>query len=213
MLLFKFANVFVFYYTHYHVIHSSARLKINILLTSPMHLVANRITPMNGLMNGVLASLSLEQHPDTTFIGRLYHGFDFLGIQFTATGETSPSAVSLARRKEKTARLYEQGAHSALSSAEIKERIEQYRQNWLRYLRGILGKNHPATKQISHNGCHSTPLPLHHPSRSFPIHSHRHRQTMPGTNKIIIEYNHEKTKQTRILPRRDRWGRLCIISS
>ena len=128
-----------------------------------MHLVANRITPMNGLilatvriMNRVLASLSLEQHPNKTFIGRLHHGFDFLGIQFTATGETSPSAVSLASRKEKTARLYEQGAHSALSSAEIKERIEQYRQNWLRFLRC-----HPRKAPPSHQTNKPLRLPQH----------------------------------------------------
>ena len=46
--------------------------------------------------------------------------------------------MSEARKKEKTARLYEQGAS--------RERIEQYRQNWLRYLRGILGDETPATK-------------------------------------------------------------------
>ena len=38
------------------------------------------------VMNQVLSSLSLEQHPDKTFIGRTQRGFDFLGIQFTATG-------------------------------------------------------------------------------------------------------------------------------
>ena len=38
------------------------------------------------VMNQVLSSLGLEQHPDKTFIGHLERGFDFLGIQFTATG-------------------------------------------------------------------------------------------------------------------------------
>ena len=99
------------------------------------------------VMNQVLASLGLEQHPDKTFIGRLERGFDFLGIQFTATGETSPSAVSLARRKEKTARLYEQGASTPTTTfVEVNQRIERHQQNWLRYLQGILGIDHPATK-------------------------------------------------------------------
>ena len=90
------------------------------------------------LMNQVLAALSLEKHPEKTFIGRAENGFDYLGIEFSATGDISSSAVSEARRKEKTARFYEQGVS--------RERIEQYRQNWLRYLCGILGDETPATK-------------------------------------------------------------------
>ena len=57
-------------------------------------------------MNQVLSSLSLEQHPDKNFIGRTHRGFDFLGVQFTHSGETSPSAVNLARHTEKTCLLY-----------------------------------------------------------------------------------------------------------
>jgi hypothetical protein len=125
------------------------------------------------VMNQVLTRLGLEQHPDKTFIGRLERGFDFLGIQFTGRGEPSPSAVSLARHTEKTARLYEQGASL--------ERIEQYRQNrssaeialgnWRSYLRGILGDEAPAT-QTDRNGTNPPPRTMPHSVLSSLILSH-----------------------------------------
>ena len=158
------------------------------------------------VMNQVLSSLSLEQHPDKTFIGRTQRGFDFLGVQFTHSGETSPSAVNLARHTEKTAQLYEQGTSL--------KRIEQYRQNWLRYLRGILGKAHPATKATRpiatpQNAMPTSPLSSHHPS-------HRHRQSLAGDQKYKIqkyEKDSNQDKRPHPLPRRDRWGRLCFVRS
>lgn len=151
------------------------------------------------VMNQVLSSLGLEQHPNKTSIGRLERGFDFLGVQFTATGEMSPSAVSNARHTEKTARLYEQGASL--------ERIERYRQNWLRYLRVILGKEHPATKMNAGHTphpsqMHASVLSSHHPS-------HRDRFSISGAKNENRNDDYEKTKQIRKLPRRDRWGRMC----
>jgi hypothetical protein len=75
------------------------------------------------IMNQVLQSLGLEQHPDKTFIGRVERGFDFLGFDFSPSGLTGSSTRSLARHIEKTARLYEQGASP--------ERIGRYReQRW-----------------------------------------------------------------------------------
>ena len=72
----------------------------------------------------------------------------------------SASTVSLARRKEKTARLYEQGASTPTTTfVEVNQRIEQYQQNWLRYLQGILGIDHPATKTTSPPGTHSDTMP------------------------------------------------------
>jgi hypothetical protein len=73
----------------------------------------------------------LEQHLEKTFIGRVSRGFDFLGVDFQPGAPLAPSAVSLARHTEKTARLHEQGASP--------ERIGRYRQHWQRHLRGILG--------------------------------------------------------------------------
>ena len=37
-------------------------------------------------MNGVLADLGLEQHPDKTTIGPVARGFDFLGYTYSAAG-------------------------------------------------------------------------------------------------------------------------------
>ena len=79
------------------------------------------------VMNQVLSSLSLEQHPDKTFIGRTQRGFDFLGVLFTHSGETSPSAVNLSRHTEKTAQLYEQGASTPQQPWRLEKRIERYR--------------------------------------------------------------------------------------
>ncbi len=39
-------------------------------------------------VNEVLVSLSLEKHPDKTFIGRIERGFDFLGYHFGQEGLT-----------------------------------------------------------------------------------------------------------------------------
>lgn len=157
------------------------------------------------VMNQVLHSLGLEQHPDKTFIGRVQRGFDFLGVQFTEKGETSPSAVALARHKEKTAQLYEHGAS--------RERIEQYRQNWLRYLRGILGRDHPATRTQAGNLPHPTTMQA--TVLSSPNHSLLPRCPVEGvSNKLRTKKNEkENTEQIRNLPRRDRWGRLCILRS
>jgi hypothetical protein len=42
------------------------------------------VTPVNE----ILAYLRLQQHPDKTFIGRVSHGFDFLGHACSAQGLT-----------------------------------------------------------------------------------------------------------------------------
>jgi RNA-directed DNA polymerase len=38
------------------------------------------------LVNQTLGMLSLEKHPDKTFIGRIERGFDFLGSYFSPAG-------------------------------------------------------------------------------------------------------------------------------
>jgi hypothetical protein len=67
------------------------------------------------VMNQVLAHLGLEQHPDKTFIGRVTRGFDFLGVDFQPGAPLAPSAVSLARKTEKIARLHEHLSSVALA--------------------------------------------------------------------------------------------------
>ena len=88
------------------------------------------------VMNEVLARLGLAQHPDKTFIGRVSRGFDFLGVDFQPGAPLVPSAVSLARKTEKIARLYEQGASP--------ERIGRYETHWSRWLRSLTDRSDPA---------------------------------------------------------------------
>ncbi|MEO0416825.1 MAG: hypothetical protein AAF226_17945, partial [Verrucomicrobiota bacterium] len=158
------------------------------------------------VMNQVLASLRLEQHPEKTFIGRVTHGFDYLGIEFSAAGGMSPSAVSEARRKEKTARLYEQGA--------CRERIETYRQNWQRYLRGIMGNDPPVTKTTEATEAKSPHgSPSNAPPGTSAVSSFHER--LSSTRRSSWEYNkinnnHENdTKQNKKLPCGHRRSRVC----
>ena len=59
---------------------------------------------------GVMGELKLKLHPDKTFIGRISHGFDFLGYWFLPEGlEIAPKTV--VRFVERVSRLYEQGAN------------------------------------------------------------------------------------------------------
>ena len=40
------------------------------------------------VVNQMLGELRLEKHPNKTFIGRIEHGFDFLGYHFSPAGLT-----------------------------------------------------------------------------------------------------------------------------
>jgi hypothetical protein len=60
------------------------------------------------VVNQVLGSLRLEEHPDKTFIGRTERGFDFLGYHFTP-GCLTLAVGTLVNFTGKVSRLYEQG--------------------------------------------------------------------------------------------------------
>jgi len=98
------------------------------------------------VMNEVLARLGLAQHPDKTFIGRVSRGFDFLGVDFQPGAPLAPSAVSLARKTEKIARLYEHLSSVALAKEEgaSQERIGRYETHWARWLRSLTDRSDPA---------------------------------------------------------------------
>ena len=98
------------------------------------------------VMNEVLARLGLAQHPDKTFIGRVSRGFDFLGVDFQPGAPLAPSAVSLARKTEKIARLYEHLSSVALAKEEgaSHERIGRYETHWARWLRSLTDRSDPA---------------------------------------------------------------------
>ena len=74
----------------------------------------------------MMGELKLELHPDKTFIGRISHGFDFLGYWFSPAGlEIAPKTVE--RFVERVSRLYEQGADF--------DHIGEYVRHWRRWVR------------------------------------------------------------------------------
>ena len=78
------------------------------------------------VVNETLAELEVEKHPDKTSIGYIDRGFDFLGYHFSRAGLT-PARKTVQNFFDKLARLNEQQASA--------ERLGQYVQNWLRWLR------------------------------------------------------------------------------
>jgi RNA-directed DNA polymerase len=73
-------------------------------------------------VNGVLAGLLLEKHPDKTFIGKATRGFTFLGY-FLTPWAIFVSQQTYSKMKEHIARLYEQGADPVS--------IGQYGKRWV----------------------------------------------------------------------------------
>ena len=83
------------------------------------------------VVNQMLRALSLEKHPDKTFIGRIERGFDFLGYHF------SPAGLAVAKQTitnfiEKASRLYEQERRAASATSPL----EMYVRRWLRWAEG-----------------------------------------------------------------------------
>jgi RNA-directed DNA polymerase len=83
------------------------------------------------VVNQTLGTLSLEKHPDKTFIGRIERGFDFLGYRFSPAGLTV-AKQTIANFIEKASRLYEQ-ERGAVSAAVA---LEMYVRRWLRWAGG-----------------------------------------------------------------------------
>jgi hypothetical protein len=80
--------------------------------------------------NQVLAQLILKKHPAKTFIGRIAHGFAFLGYYFTpqAANGLEVANKTIENHMTNITRLYEQGADT--------ERIGKYICHWWRWLNG-----------------------------------------------------------------------------
>ena len=70
------------------------------------------------VVNETLGALSLETHPDKTFIGRIERGFDFLGYHFSPAGLTV-AAKTIANFIEKASRLYEQKRSGVLAATAL----------------------------------------------------------------------------------------------
>jgi hypothetical protein len=79
-------------------------------------------------VNQTLGALSLEKHPDKTFIGRIERGFDFLGYHFSPAGLTL-AKETVANFIEKASRLYEQKRSPALAATAL----EMYVRRWVRW--------------------------------------------------------------------------------
>ena len=144
------------------------------------------------VMNEVLAHLGLEQHPDKTFIGRVTRGFDFLGVDFQPGAPLAPSAVSLARKTEKIARLHEQGASP--------ERIGRYRQHWQKWLHSLIGQPTSAGSTLPESTLPESTLPESTAPESTPVRSLSHHSPHPRfawlgcSHKTIQKYENENEK-------------------
>lgn len=79
-----------------------------------------------------------ETHPDKTQLGRIEHGFDWLGVWFTPEGTTiAPRALENYRVQR--LRLYEQARRRGLSATEASERVQAYEVRWNRWAMRTLG--------------------------------------------------------------------------
>lgn len=83
-------------------------------------------------VNGVMADLRVEKHPDKTFIGRISRGFDFLGYWFSPSG-LGVALKTVERCLEKVSRLSELGASVG--------RIGEYMRRWWQWVRGGVDKD------------------------------------------------------------------------
>ncbi len=87
------------------------------------------------VVNEVLEELSLEKHPDKTFIGRIEKGFDFLGYHFGPDG-LRVAKQTIANFIEKASRLYEQKRRTVSAVSPF----EMYVRRWVRWARSGIGE-------------------------------------------------------------------------
>jgi len=78
--------------------------------------------------NEALEQLKVQKHPFKTFIGRISHGFDFLGYRMTpeSADGLEVAGQTINNHFDKIVRLYEQGAGI--------ERIGQYVKGWWQWV-------------------------------------------------------------------------------
>ncbi|HGE8242600.1 TPA: reverse transcriptase domain-containing protein [Aeromonas veronii] len=72
-----------------------------------------------------------EQHPDKTYIGRVEHGFDWLGVQLCERGVTGISPRSWEHHRQRCLRLYEQARSKGQTEQQALVRVATYRQRWV----------------------------------------------------------------------------------
>ena len=86
-------------------------------------------------VNGTMAELKVEQHPNKTFVGRISRGFDFLGYRISSAGLIGLATQSVQQTVERINQLYEQGADEI--------RIGQYVRRWWAWVRGGICREFP----------------------------------------------------------------------
>ena len=79
-----------------------------------------------------------QQHPEKTYIGRISHGMDWLGAEFNAHGTTGVAPRALKHHRERCLRLYEQSCRQGLTHEEAMQRMQTYRDRWLKWARLLL---------------------------------------------------------------------------
>ncbi|MFQ0829260.1 reverse transcriptase domain-containing protein [Serratia fonticola] len=78
-----------------------------------------------------------ETHPDKTQLGRIEHGFDWLGLWYAPEGpRIAPRAIE--NHRERIARLYEQARMRKLSKAETDLRVREYETRWMSWAKHLL---------------------------------------------------------------------------
>ncbi|CAI1244873.1 Reverse transcriptase (RNA-dependent DNA polymerase) [Serratia fonticola] len=78
-----------------------------------------------------------ETHPDKTQLGRIEHGFDWLGVWFTPT-RTTIAPRALENYRAQRMRLYEQARRRGLSATETAELVQAYEARWNIWAKGML---------------------------------------------------------------------------
>jgi len=91
-------------------------------------------------MNQWFEMSELEQHPDKTYIGRIAHGFDWLGYQYDRFGLCDLSAKTKAHAKIKIRRLYEQACKCDTDRVSAHKQVANYLRRWHRWTSAGLGQ-------------------------------------------------------------------------
>ncbi|CAI0837921.1 Retron-type reverse transcriptase [Serratia quinivorans] len=78
-----------------------------------------------------------EAHPDKTQLGRMEHGFDWLGVWYAPEGpRIAPRAIE--NHRVRVARLYEQARMRKLSTTETEVRVREYEARWITWAERML---------------------------------------------------------------------------
>ncbi|MEX3174717.1 reverse transcriptase domain-containing protein [Serratia quinivorans] len=78
-----------------------------------------------------------ETHPDKTQLGRIEHGFDWLGLWYAPEGpRIAPRAIE--NHRAHITRLYEQSRRRKLSKAETDLSVREYETRWMTWAKHLL---------------------------------------------------------------------------